>query len=70
MCESERFQNVKGCLLIGATDSPKTHRGEGESPTPLDSLDRIKEAQLIRDLTNQATFFIQDLFHYTGEHHA
>jgi hypothetical protein len=39
MCESERLQNVKGCLFIGATDSPKTHRGEGESPTPLATLD-------------------------------
>jgi hypothetical protein len=38
MCESERGQNVKGCLLKVADEPTKTHRGEGESPTPLNTL--------------------------------
>lgn len=63
MCECERGQNVKGCPIRAADEPARTHRGEGESPTPLDIFDGIQNTRLIRDLTNQATFFTRDIFY-------
>jgi hypothetical protein len=39
MCESEKLQNVKGCPFKRADEPRRTHRGEGESPTPLNTPD-------------------------------